>query len=383
MGKGRMSWNSDKCGPIRWLCVLGLPAVLAGAAGCGSLGFYGQAIKGQYQIVAHRKSIEKVIADPQTPARLRGQLGLVRRLRGFAEKELNLPVNGHYRKYADLHRPYVVWNVQAAPQFSTQPKSWRYPLVGRLEYRGYFSGRGATNCARSIAADGYDVYVDGVEAYSTLGWFADPVLNTFVYREEPGLAEVLFHELAHQRLFVGSDTDFNEAFATTVGQEGTRRWLLAGANTNLYERYSLALRRNEQFVHLVLEARSRLERVYGDTRDSDGKVKPAANLPAPVDELLDAKRDVFDDLRRQYERLKTEWGGFAGHDAWFAGELNNARLNSVAEYYDLVPGFDQLLRVCAGDMEEFYRSAERLSKMSKKKRRQWLEDLAKGSTKWP
>ena len=375
--------NIDHRGLRRWLAALCLLALAACVASCGTLGFYGQAIKGQYQIVAHQKPIEKLIADPQTPARLKEQLELVQRLRVFAEKELRLPVNGHYRKYADLHRPYVVWNVEAAPQFSMQPKSWRYPLVGRLDYRGYFSETGATNYARSVAAQGYDVYVQGVAAYSTLGWFTDPVLNTFIDSEEPQLAEVIFHELSHQRLFAPSDTDFNEAFATTVGQEGARRWLLAQANTNLCGQYLLSLRRNGQFVRLVLDARIRLEKVYGDTRDREGKVKAAANLPAPADQLLDAKRAVFDDLRHDYARLKAGWDGWAGYEAWFAGELNNARLNSVASYYDLVPGFEQLLRVCDGDFETFFQSAERLSKMPKPKRHQWLEDLSNGSTKWP
>jgi predicted aminopeptidase len=378
-----MNRNADDRRGRRWLRALWLLTLATGVAGCQSLGFYGQAIHGQYQIVAHRRPIGELLADPQTPAPLKAQLALVENLRAFAETALHLPVDGQYGKYVDLHRPYVVWNVQATPPFSLQPRTWWYPFVGRLEYRGYFSEQGATNYARSLQAEGYEVYVHGVEAYSTLGWFKDPVLNTFVDQESPQLAELLFHELAHQRLFAAGDTDFNEAFATAVGQEGARRWLRALAATNNIRRYEAALRRNDQFVHLVLEARARLETVYGDTRDPDGKVEPAARPPAPVDELLDAKRAVFDDLRRRYDRLKAGWDGFSGYDDWFAGELNNAQLNSVANYYDLVPGFEQLLRLCDGNLNAFYQSAERLSTLSKKQRRDWLAELATGSVKTP
>jgi len=207
----------------------------------------------------------------------------VQELRAFAKDELKLPVDGHYLKYADVHRPYVVWKRPGGAAVFPAAESVVYPFAGSLEYRGYFSERAAQACARRLAGEGYDVCVEGVEAYSTLGWFRDPVLNTFVGHPEPELAEILFHELGHQRVFASGDTDFNEAFATTVGQEGARRWLRAAGNTNLCERYEASLRRNDQFVHLIMDTRGRLERVYGDTRDKDGKVKAASNLPASSD----------------------------------------------------------------------------------------------------
>ncbi len=211
----------------RWLAVPAFLLAVLATTGCQSLGYYGQAIKGQYEIVARQESIEKLLADPHTPAPLKAKLQLVESLRAFAAKDLKLPVDGHYQKYADVRRRFVVWNVEAAPEFSLEPKSWWYPIVGSLEYRGYFSERGATNYAARLRKKGYDVYVGGVQAYSTLGWFKDPVLNTFIFEPEPDLAEILFHELAHQQVFASGDTDFNEAFATTVGQEGARRWLRA------------------------------------------------------------------------------------------------------------------------------------------------------------
>ena len=352
-----------------------LPA-LAIVSGCSTFKFYTQAIHGQYEIFAHQKSVEKLIADPQTPADLKKQLELVQELRAFARTELKLPVDGHYRRYADVRRPYVVWNVEAAPEFSLEAKTWWYPLVGSLEYRGYFSERGASNYAAVLQKKGWDVYVDGVEAYSTLGWFKDPLLNTFVFRPAPELAEILFHELGHQRVFARGDTDFNEAFATTVGQEGARRWLRAKGDEETREKYAKSLRRNDQFVHLIQNARERLGKIYGDELDKNGKNK-ATKKQRPISQaaLGREKQRAFDDLRRDYQMLKEQWGGYAGYDDWFAADLNNARLNSVATYYDFVPGFERLLELTGGDLEKFYQAVERLAEKSKEERHQQLKRL--------
>src|SRR5439155_17459329 len=178
----------------KWVIAITLLLVVVAVSGCQTLSFYGQAIKGQCQLLAYRQSVEKLVADPGTTARLKSQLELLQKLRAFADKELKLPVDGHYAKYADVHRPFVVWNVEAAPEFSMEPKTWWYPLVGSLAYRGYFSERRATNYGASLRHKGYDVFVGGVEAYSTLGWFEDPVLNTFIFNAEPHLAETVCHE---------------------------------------------------------------------------------------------------------------------------------------------------------------------------------------------
>ncbi|HEU5125696.1 MAG TPA: aminopeptidase [Verrucomicrobiae bacterium] len=360
----------------KWLLLISLTAVVLAVSGCRTLKFYGQAIKGQYQIFTHQEPIEELVADQKTPARLREQLELLQKLRAFADAELKLPVDGHYRKYVDVHRPYVVWNVQAAPRFSLEPKTWWYPLVGSLEYRGYFSERDAKGYAAALRKKGFDVFVGGVDAYSTLGWFKDPVLNTFIYRDEPELAEVIFHELGHQRVFARGDTDFNEAFATVVGQEGARRWLRLQGNTNSYEHYLVSLRRNEQFVRLIMNTRARLEKVYGDQRDEDGKVKAAKQLPKPPEELDVEKRQVFADMQSRYSELKTNWNGYAGYDRWFHREVNNAQLNTIANYYDYVPGFEELLKLKDGDLEKFYAAAEELAKKSQEERHEWLRNLA-------
>jgi predicted aminopeptidase len=314
-------------------------------------GYYFQAIHGEFQLLAHRHSIDKLIANPRTSPDLKRQLMLVQQLRTFAKNELKLPVDGNYDKYVDIHRKYVVWDVQASPEFSLAPKVWRYPFVGSLAYRGYFSEKTARKYGDSLARQGFDVYVDGVDAYSTLGWFKDPLLNTFIDEGEPELAELLFHELAHKRVFASGDTDFNEAYATTVGQEGARLWLRSKGASEMLTTYNGSIEHDRQFVHLVLSTRERLAKLYGD---SAGKV--------PLEQLRREKQRVFDDLRRQYEELKTSWGGYSGYDNWFAHDLNNAKVNTVANYYDYQPGFQRLLQENGGDIYKFNIAVENLSK---------------------
>jgi predicted aminopeptidase len=359
------------------LILLALLTIAMALSGCQTFSFYRQAIKGQLSLITHQERIDKLIANPQTPARLKEQLQLVGALSGFADRELKLPVDGNYRKYVDVHPPFIVWNVEAAPEFSMEPKTWWYPLIGRQEYRGYFSENAAQKYARVVRKKGYDVYVAGTTAYSTLGWFKDPILNTFVFDSESDLAETLFHELAHQRVFARGDTDFNEAFATTVGQEGARRWLRSKGDTAAYEAYVTELRRNNQFVHLIMKTHERLEKLYGDERTEEGKVKTSRKKrDVPPAQLRAEKQRVFDDLREQYKHLKQQGEGNTGYDEWFAQQLNNAKLNSVAAYYDLVPGFQRLLELNGGNLEKFYQAAERLANQTKKERQQWLRTLA-------
>jgi predicted aminopeptidase len=358
------------------LIVLALVVIVIGLSGCETFKFYGQAIKGQYQLVAGQQPIDKLLANSETEPRLKKQLQLFQDLRAFADKDLKLPVDNHYRKYVDVHRPYVVWNVEAAREFSMEPKSWWYPLVGSLEYRGYFSEPGAQRYAEKLRKKGYDVYVGGAIAYSTLGWFKDPVLNTFIFDPEPDLAETTFHELGHQRVFARGDTDFNEAFATTVGQEGARRWLRAKGDTNAFDHYQAELQRNNDFVHLVMDARQKLQTLYGDEKTDAGKIK-ASRKPHELtpDQLRERKKAIFDHLRQRYEKVKADWGGNTDYDDWFSRQLNNAQLNSVAAYYDLVPGFMQLLKLNGDDLEKFYDAAKELSKKPKKERQLWLRTL--------
>jgi predicted aminopeptidase len=377
-----MKWLPKPARRLRkWLIAPALLLAVLAMSGCQNLSYYGQAIKGQYEIVAHRERIEKLLADPQAPAPLKAKLDLVQKLRAFAAKDLRLPVDGHYEKYADVHRPFVVWNVEAAPEFSLEPKTWWYPLVGSLEYRGYFSEQAARNYAARLQKQGYDVYVGGVTAYSTLGWFKDPILNTFIFDPEPDLAETIFHELGHQRVFASGDTDFNEAFATTVGQEGARRWLRAKGDRSAYEKYLAELRRTRQFANLIMTTRERLQALYGDERTEDGNVKAAKKKRTiPPEQLRGQKQQLLNRLQQEYTQLKAQWGGNTEYDEWFAGPVNNAQLNSVAAYYDLVPAFERLLKQNGGDLEKFYEAADRLAREPKTERDRWLRALASATT---
>jgi predicted aminopeptidase len=350
-------------------------------SGCQTFSYYGQAIKGQYQIVAHEQKIEKLLADPQTPAPLKAKLQHVQSLRAFAAKDLQLPVDGHYEEYADVHRPFVVWNVEAAPEFSLEPKTWWYPFAGSLEYRGYFAECGAQKYAARLQKKGYDIYVGGVTAYSTLGWFKDPLLNTFVFDPEPDLAETIFHELGHQRVFASGDTDFNEAFATTVGQEGARRWFQAKGDQAALEKYLAELRRTAQFARLIANTRERLETLYGNQQTEGARIKATKKERVVLrEEWRQQKQALFDQLRQEYLQLKAHWGGDTEYDKWFARQLNNAQLNSVAAYYDLVPGFEQLLKLNGGDLAKFYEAADKLAHEPEAERQRRLRSLGSGAT---
>ncbi len=356
-----------KAAQIRSLALRALVlGALVLAGGCGSFRYYGQAVAGQYQILKLQEPIEKIMARTHTSPALRAKLQLVQECRAFAERDLQLKVDGHYTRYADLGRRHVVWNVTAAPEFSLEPRQWWYPVVGRLEYRGFFSESAARNYAAQLARTGEDVYVGGVDAYSTLGWFKDPVLNTFLQQEpfEPfDLADTLFHELAHQRVFASGDTDFNEAFATTVASEGVSRWLARRGDEKLRIKYETSLRREEQFVALVMKAREELKLVYGGE--------------APASTRHAGKAETVARLRARYEQLKASWNGDPRYDAWFRQPLNNAQLNTVATYYHLVPAFQRLLANYSGDLGKFYSESEGLAKLPKEKRQEQMRKLTR------
>ena len=341
--------------------------------GCRTVGFYAQAVHGEYALLAHQHKVETLLADPRTPADLKHRLQLARDLCRFAEKELGLEAHGNYAKYVDVHREFVVWNVEAAPEFSLAPKRWWYPFLGHLTFRGYFAESNARGYAQTLDRAGYDTCLGGVPAYSTLGWFKDPLLNTFLFEPEPELAETLFHELAHQRLFIPGNTDFNEAFATAVGEEGARRWLQARGDSAVREAYEAGLRRTRQFARLIQETRERLRELYGDEFKADGQLRATTRDQGLARETLRRRKQaLLDDLRERYAALKAGWGGNPEYDAWFAAPLNNARLNSVATYYDLVPGFERLLVDHEGQLEDFFQAVDRLAQLPRNELRKTL-----------
>ena len=354
---------------LRWIWAAG--ALVAAVTGCKTVGYYQQAAAGQMEIFSRREPITDVLRDPGTTPELKNKLELILSLREFAERELGLETGGHYLRYADLERPYVVWNVYAAPELSLEPKKWWYPIVGSLKYRGFFSENDARAYAASLEKKGYDVYVGGVDAYSTLGWFKDPVLNTFIDHKAADLAELLFHELAHQRVFAKGDTDFNEAFATAVAEEGVRRWLAKHGDAAMRAEYEIDLRRKNEFVRVVMQAREELRQVYGEEANGGAATRRAADART-VAEQRAKKEEVIARLRREYADIRARWGGYPGYDRWFKRSLNNAQLNTVATYYHLVPAFKALLAGKDAQIEAFYQAVDELARLDRETRREQL-----------
>jgi len=345
---------------MRRALIAGLAALLLG--GCGNLGYYLRSVQGQLGIWQREVPVERLLEDPALDPQLKAQVERALRIREYATRELGLPDNRSYRYYADLARPFVVWNVFAAGEFSVEPKQWCFPFAGCVNYRGYFSEAGARRHARELAAEGYDVYVGGVPAYSTLGWFADPLLNTFIRYPEPELARLLFHELAHQVVYVKDDTVFNESFATVVEQAGLARWLADHGSAADRERVARLQRFRADFRRLVTDARGTLARLYAGTDDAGEKRR--------------RKAEVLDGLRRAYEAQRQEWGGFAGYDRWFAQPLGNAHLASVAIYTQHVPAFEALLEQQGHDLPRFYEAVRELAALPAQARRERLAELA-------
>lgn len=327
--------------------------------GCSSASYYSQLAVGQWQLLNAREPVSQVIADPKRDPALREHLRKAQAARTFASQQLHLPDNQSYRLYADLKRPYVVWNVFAAPEFSLSPVTHCFPIAGCVAYRGYYSQGGARGEAALQRQQGMDVFVSGVEAYSTLGWFDDPLLNTMLTWGDERLASLVFHELAHQRFYVKDDTPFNESFASFVEQEGTRQWRTAQG----FEPSSInGLQQRDQFIALVLNTRERLQQLY------------AQPLSAP--EMRQRKAEEFERMRREYRQMRDQqWGSKGRFDAWVNAPLNNAKLLPFGLYDQWVPAFANLFKHSQGDWQAFYTHVELLGKLTPEQRqsalRQW------------
>ena len=360
---GAFCWVNSLRHSRRWWIAAAGGLLLVGslAGGCSTLGYYAQSVQGHFAMLEAARPIPDVIADPQAAPPLKQRLERAQQMRTFASAQLGLPDNGSYTRYADLKRPYVVWNVFATPELSLKLKQWCYPVVGCAGYRGYFDKTAADAAADELRAEGYEVNVSGVPAYSTLGWFADPLLNTFVGGTEGQLAGLLFHELAHQVVFVGGDTTFNESFATTVEREGVRRWLAAHGSESSRQAYAEFAQRREQFLQLLLKYRALLQQNYdGTATDTAKRVR---------------KRQLFADLQQDYAALKQGWGGYTGYDRFFAQDLTNAHLAAVGAYNDRVPAFNALLAQHQGDFPAFYAGVKQLAALAPEQRNAALDRL--------
>ncbi|ATP47605.1 aminopeptidase [Pseudomonas putida] len=327
--------------------------------GCSSVGYYGQLAEGQWQLLRARQPVEKVLADPASSPQLRARLQHAEQARVFASQQLKLPDNRSYRVYADLGRPYVVWNVFATPELSLQPVTHCFPIAGCVAYRGYYRQGAARGAAALMRQAGMDVYVGGVEAYSTLGWFDDPLLSSMVGWGDERLASLIFHELAHQRFYVQDDTAFNESFATFVEQEGSRQWRAARGLAAIEDDQA---QQRDQFIRLVLASRERLQEMYaGPLDDAHKRV---------------AKQAEFERLRREYRAVRdSQWAGDTRYDAWMYGPMSNAKLLPFGLYDQWVSAFAAVFGEVGGDWGQFYERVEQLGRLPIEERKATLQRL--------
>lgn len=344
----------------RFLACTAMAIAVLATAGCTSLSYYAQAAHGQFSLLAQAKPFDDWINDPDAKPALKSKLETVREIRRFAVAELGLPDNGSYKTYAQLDRPFVLWNVVAAPELSLKAHQWCFPVAGCVDYRGYYSQQAAQEYGEQLSKQGYDVQVVGVPAYSTLGWFNDPVISTFINYPDGELARLVFHELAHQTVYARDDTPFNEGFAVAVEEIGVDRWLQARHDDKMIEAYRRFDARKQDFLALLDKYRDRLEANY-DSRASDAEKRAR-------------KQEIFDQLRAEYAQLKAQrWNGYAGYDRWFAMPLSNAHLALVGAYHDLVPAFKALFANSSG-FPDFYAKVRQLAQMDKAARHAALGD---------
>ena len=360
----------------RWL---GWPLLALMLGGCADAGYYAQALAGHARLLSAARPIPDWLADPATPPALHARLQLARQLRRYAVTDLGLPDNASYTRYADLHRSAVVWNVVAAPDDSLTPRTWCFVLAGCVSYRGYFDQAEAQALADSLRAHGLEVSVYGVPAYSTLGWSnaigGDPLLNTFVHQPEADLARLLFHELAHQVVYVADDSVFNESFATAVERLGGAQWLAQHASEAERQADARQLHQRTALRDLARQTRQALAALYANPGHR------------PRSAILADKAEVMANLRRRYAELRARWQAdgveearLRGTDAWVAG-VNNATLAAMNAYDELVPGFEALhARVngnAPGGWGRFYAAVRALAAQPPAARRQALQDAAR------
>ncbi len=341
--------------------ILALGAITQGA--CSGLGYYVQSIDGQLGLLAKREPITRLVEDAGLGEDLRATLRTVLDIRTFASQELHLPDNASYRTYADVGRSHAVWVVFATPEFSLHPREWCFPVVGCVSYRGYFSAHAASRYAGKLSSAGYDTYVGGVRAFSTLGWFADPLLSTMLDQSPTALVAMIFHELAHQRLYIKGDTRFNEAFAVTVEREGVERWLRAWGDREALQTYRRSAAQHEHFLSLIDVTRDQLTTLY--------------RQPLATQDKRRYKAQIFRGLQQAVKRSEA-LHQTADYERWVAAGPNNAKLASVATYYDLVPAFQRLLAFHEYDLVAFYRACETLAALATDERNTLLAELLDG-----
>ncbi len=328
---------------------------------CSSMAYYWEKIQGHADILNSQRPIKEVIDDPKTTAETKQRLISAQQARDFASEVLKLPDNDSYRNYADVGRDFVVWTVVATPAYSIKAKQWCFIIVGCLSYRGYFSKTSAEEFADELKKQGMDVYVSGTKAYSTLGWFDDPLLSTMLYKSEAYRIGIIFHELAHQQMYVENDTAFNEAFASTVELEGIKAWYENKKDSQGFKNYSIAKQRDKAFKNLLKQTRQELKVLYQSEQSTES--------------MQENKVARFKTLQARYKNLKKQWDGYTGYDKWMAQKLNNAQLALVATYNNWIPAFRALYKKSNADFSVFYTNVKSLSETEKPEREKELLKL--------
>lgn len=342
---------------LRWLA---LACVVSVTSACSGLGYYAHVARGQVALLARREKISAIVDDPRRDPVLRARLAQALAAREFASERLGLPRNPSYESYVELGRPYVTWNVFATPEFSVEPITHCFPFAGCVAYQGWFDEARAQHEAAALAARGRDVAVEGAVAYSTLGWFADPILSSMLRWNDDQLDGTIFHELAHQKVYVKDDTAFNESWASFVQREGLREWR---AVRGLAAPDTLTDARAEAFSRLVLDLRARLEAVY------------ASGLPAAA--MRERKQAEFDAFRQRHARLReAEWAGDPRYDRWVAAPLNNARLLPFGLYDRWIDAFARLFGEAEGSWPLFHARVAALAALPRREREAELRRLA-------
>jgi len=341
--------------------------LLATLSACADMSYYAQAARGQMSLLADAKPIDRWLEDPKPREELKSRLKRVREIREFAARELGLPNNGSYQSFARLDRQFVMWNVVAAPELSLRPERWCFPVAGCVDYRGYYNQQEAQAFAAGLRKKGLDVRVNGVPAYSTLGWFNDPVLSTFIHYPEAELARLVFHELAHQVAYAPGDSQFNESFATAVEEFGVARWLAINGDDEMRARHQTFTYRREGFLKLLDAYRMRLDQLY-------------QSAASPADKRRQ-KLALLDALQLDYRSLKQDWGGFTGYDRWFDEPVSNAHFALMSTYHELVPAFHGLLSE-KQSLPAFYDAVRSLARMASPQRHLML-DRYKSMTQVP
>jgi predicted aminopeptidase len=341
------------------LMILVLAATLSS---CSTLSYYRQSITGQLQLVRAQQDIQTILHAAKTPVELKQRLQNIKKIRDFASNIIGLPDNNSYRSYADIGRKYIVWNVFATPSLSFEPRQSCFLIVGCLSYRGYFKKENAVAYMKSLEVESFDVYLGGVAAYSTLGWFDDPILNGMLERNDIELARLIFHELSHQQLYIKDDTEFNEAFADTVALIGLEYWLEANTTSEQRREFEDQLARENQFIDLVLAYRDRLNQLYNST------------IPDAQKHMQ--KTTLYKELQSAYEELRASWGGHDDYDEWFKHKLNNAKLAAISTYRKLVPLFFTTYETSGKDMKVFFSRVEKIGKCTSERRRQLLSSTS-------